>query len=258
MWVMYRSVWDLDFDSRKKEWEDTPRRWKVTGRLTNTTTDKLQVYYGRAIRDNSHNIQAMKNALMAIRHHTQSTDKSSDHDLCPSGEGSWCGFQRDVAGGTQDYKHKHPLPNAVENTIRPTFEALSDTDLLQRCLHGGTQNQNEAFNALIWQRARKTTHSGLVVVELPTFLAISHFNDGTTTITMVLVEMGIKSGFHCFKANKKHDYSRLRHSQRKSTPAAKIGVNRFETGKREYTESLEAKEGQQYEAWYLLSLFFYP
>ena len=44
------------------------------------TIDKLQVYNGNAIRDNSHDLPAIKNAVMAIWSHTQSTDKSPDHD----------------------------------------------------------------------------------------------------------------------------------------------------------------------------------
>lgn len=92
-----------------------------SGRLTKTTIDKLQVYYGKAIRNNSHDLQAMKNAVMAIWHHTQSTGQSPDHDLCPPGEDSWCGFQRDIAKGTSDYQHNHPLPKAVANIILPIF-----------------------------------------------------------------------------------------------------------------------------------------
>ena len=98
--------------------------------------------------------------------------------MCPPGENSWCRFQRDLAKGTSDYEHAHPLPGAVANAIHPVFEALSDEDLLQRCLHGGTQNRNEALNALIWQCATKETHSGLPTVELPAYLAVSYYNDG--------------------------------------------------------------------------------
>lgn len=65
-----------------------------TGQLTETRINKLQVYYGNAIRDNTHNLEDMQNAVMAIWYHSQSTDKSPDHDLCPAGENSWCEFQR--------------------------------------------------------------------------------------------------------------------------------------------------------------------
>ena len=121
-----------------------------TGRLTKDKIDDFQVYYGKAIRNNTHDIQDMQNALLAIWHHSQSTNDSPDHEFCPSGEDSWCGYQRDAALGTSDHEHSHPLPRAVADVIYPIFDDLSDRDLLRRCLHGGTQNQNEAINALIW------------------------------------------------------------------------------------------------------------
>ena len=70
----------------------------------------------------------------------------------------------------------HPLPEAVSDSIRPVFTDLSKSQLRSSCLHGGTQNQNEAFNALIWQRATKETHSSLPTIELATFLAVGIFN----------------------------------------------------------------------------------
>ena len=218
------------------------------GRLTDNVIDKLQVYYGKAIRNNTHDIQAMENAVMAIWHHTQSTADSPDHDLCPPGESSWCGFQRDVAQGTSDYRHNHPLPMAVANAIYPTFEALSEQSLLACCLHGGTQNQNEAINALIWQRATKETHSGLAVVELATFLAVSHFNNGTISIILVLRNLGIDPGFHCIKACRKQDNNRIRHSRRNSSERAKKRRKQIRNFKKGYSDTLEAIEGQQYGA----------
>ena len=113
---------------------------------------------------NTPNIKSMEKAVMAIWHHSRSTDDEPDHHLCPSGETSWCGYNWDTAKGTADYSHQRLLPEAVADPILPVLESLSD-QLLSRCLHGGTQNQNEAINALIWQRATKEAHSGLVVVE---------------------------------------------------------------------------------------------
>lgn len=113
------------------------------GRLTDKRIDKLRAYFGKAIRQNTHNITAMQNAVMAIWHHSRSADDNPDHDLCPEGEDSWCGFQRDIPKGTADYAHKEPMKEAVANAILPTFEALSEESLLSKCTHGGTQNQNE-------------------------------------------------------------------------------------------------------------------
>ena len=123
------------------------------GRLTDKLIDSLQVYYGQAIRQYTQSVERMRDAVMAIWHHSRSTDDTLDHDLCPKGKDSWCGFQRDVATGQKSYKHDHSIPDAICQQILPIFKALSSDALLQACVHGGTQNQNEALNALIWQRA---------------------------------------------------------------------------------------------------------
>ena len=218
------------------------------GRLTNSKIDKLQVYYGKAIRDNTHDIEAMKKAVKAIWHHTKSTDENPDHDLCPPGADSWCGFQRDLENGTSDYQHDHPIPEAVADVIYPTFEALSDENLLSRCLHGGTQNQNEAINAMIWQHATKETHSSLPTVELATFLALCHFNDGAKAIICVLKELGIVPGTHCRDACAKLDHRRLSHSERKGGAEAKKRRKQLRNWKKGYSETLEAREGPTYGA----------
>ena len=101
-------------------------KWMGTGRLTKSKIYQLQVYYGRAIRNNTHDIQSIQDAVMAIWFHTHSTDDNLDHDLCPPGENSWCGFQRDLEKGTSDYEHAHPLPGAVANTIHPVMKICCD------------------------------------------------------------------------------------------------------------------------------------
>jgi len=82
--------------------------------------------------------------------------------------------------------------------------------LLSRCFHGGTQNQNEAINALIWQRATKEAHSGLVVVEFTAvFLAANHFNDGAKALIFSLEELDIDPGCHWIATCQKLEYNRV-------------------------------------------------
>lgn len=122
----------------------------------------------------------------------------------------------------------------------------SDKSLLSRCLHGGTQNQNEAINALIWQRATKETHASTPTVELATFLAVSHFNDGSQTLLTTLEALGIDPGYHCRKACMKLDHNRIRHSRRKSGEASKKRRRQLQNYKKGFTETLEAREGPSY------------
>ena len=218
-----------------------------TGRLTLGTINRLQVYYGRAIRINTLDIHQMQNAVMAIWHHSQSTDDNPVHDLCPPGEDSWCGYQKDQALGTSDYEHSNLRPRAVADTIRPIFEDPSNKNLLKHCVHGDTRNQNESINALIWQRATKETHSGLNIVELAVYLAVSHFNDGAGSIILVLQELGISAGVHCKNMCYKLDHDRLRHAHRKSTEHSKKTRRDIRNWKKRYTDTLEALEGPHYE-----------
>lgn len=120
-----------------------------TGQLTKQRIDKLQVYYGMAIRQNSHDLSCMQTAVMAIWHNTRLTNDNPDHDLCPPGEKSWCFYQRDMSNAVSDYVRQNSLPEAVAEEILPNFEALSDESLLSKCLHGGTQNQNETLSGTI-------------------------------------------------------------------------------------------------------------
>ena len=218
------------------------------GRLTDATIDSLQVYYGKAIRNNTHSLKAMENAVMAIWRHSKSTDDKPDHSLCPTGKDSWCGYRRDIAGKTKTYKHKHPIPRVVADTIFPVFKALSAKDLLKSCLHEHTQNQNEAFNALIWQRATKETHSSLPTVELATYLAVGHYNNGCATLLSVLENLDITPGVHCTSACKKFDADRIRHSRRKSSEKTKKRRRRVRHKKKGFRDTQEAKEGTSYEA----------
>lgn len=63
---------------------------------------------------------------------------------------------------------------------------------------------------------QQETHSALNTVELAVFLAVSHFNDGASSISLVLQKLGIKPGVHWKNACKKNDHNRLCHSRRKS------------------------------------------
>jgi len=94
----------------------------------------------------------MKNATMAILYH-----HAEQHHYCPNGTTSWCGWKRDKANRTSEYTPKYQcLPKVVPNAVLPVFKQLSDKSLLEKCVHGSTQNASESSNSLIWQKAPKT------------------------------------------------------------------------------------------------------
>ena len=65
--------------------------------------------------------------------------------------------------------------------------------------HGNTQNANESFNSLIWERAPKTRYCGLPKLKLSVYDAVSYFNDGSQSIMDTYKLLGIAAVTHTKK-----------------------------------------------------------
>ena len=71
--------------------------------------------------------------------------------FCPSVADSLNGWQPVQTGSAVEYVHHNIMPEVVFEVTKPTYISLMKKALLQRCLKGATQSQNEAFNAImIW------------------------------------------------------------------------------------------------------------
>ena len=83
------------------------------------------------------------------------------------------------------------MPEVVFEVTKPTYISLMKMALLQRCLKGATQSQNEAFKDIMnWNMWPKQGFAGAEVVELSAHLAAARFNHGAVTFLAVLCKMG--------------------------------------------------------------------
>ena len=62
--------------------------------------------------------------------------------------------------------------------MNPVFTDLSQRDLLERCVLGATENQNESKNNIIWSGCTKTEFYSLMTVEVADSWAVLTFNHG--------------------------------------------------------------------------------
>ncbi|XP_018351128.1 PREDICTED: uncharacterized protein LOC108753535, partial [Trachymyrmex septentrionalis] len=126
----------------------------------------------------------MRKAIWATFYHYSSTNDKPQHEFCPEGAESWCKWQKAKAAGTlRDFTHDYlALPTDVLNAIRPIYNDLSTDKLLECCVGGYTQNNNENYNQLIWKIAPKTEHSGANIVEIAALLASCMFNNGMSSL----------------------------------------------------------------------------
>lgn len=202
------------------------------GKLTGKMIDKLAVYYGLAIRRNSNSIEKMKNDIWATFYHYCSTDTNPQHEKCPAGDESWCEWQRahavlpkkqlqkknEIPGFTHSYQ---PLPDNVLNVIKPIYEDLTKDDLLERCLGGFTQNNNESYNQLIWKLSPKHLPGGVVPVKIAAYASACIFNEGQTSILKMFEAMGVPCGSNSHEYVAQQDESRVSTAEQRAQDATR-------------------------------------
>jgi hypothetical protein len=97
----------------------------------------------------------MKTAVWAVFFHTLLTNEEHQHGVCPNGCDSWCKFKSSASSGAA-YEHKHSLPAAVMDAIKPVLRALAGVDPQKKCFHRKTHNPNELVSTIVWTRISRT------------------------------------------------------------------------------------------------------
>ena len=209
--------------------------------------DRLQNYYGISIHRNKGDIVGMKKAIYASVFHVASSKTNCWHDHCPTGKDSWCGYQADLANGTKHYVPGAGLPTGITcKHVKPIFEELSSDELLSKCLHGHTQNQNESVNGTVWNRLPKYTYVGLRQFEIGIYDAVSNFNIGNLSVIKTFEKLDIDPGIYtiqcCLDANK----FKLDNSQRQSSIKKKNRRRYIRGIKQTKGDKTKLQEGETY------------
>ena len=185
----------------------------------------------------------MISSVWAGLYHVSSSDQNPQHHLCPDGENSWCDYNKNP----ESYEHTHGLPDVIVNLIEPIYENLTEPTLLGRCMHGGTQNPNEALNNLIWERCAKQVWVGRRVVEEATYQSISHFNDGYVATLQLFKFLGTEPGLFTTKGALSADSTRIRKAQAKNSDVAKSRRKVIRAQRKGYLDKKTQEEGVMYQ-----------
>lgn len=219
------------------------------GKLTGKLIDELSIYFGLAIRRNCESVEKMKTAIWATLLHKISTDNHPQHDDCPTGENSWCSWQRAKSSNTlATYTHKSLMSDIVYEAIKPVYEQLTTDDLLTRCIGGFTQNSNESFNSTVWAMAPKTMNSGKIIIDIATNIASCVFNDGLISILHIIQVMGMKIGPKSHELCMDLDEKRIQKAERSLSEGAKQARIDLKTIRKAKQEQEIDEEGQLYGA----------
>ena len=126
------------------------------GRLTDALMNSLQNYYGDVIRKNKGDIDAMVKGVQATLLHSNSSDETPRHHLCPPGEDSWCKWQVAKAKGEEYHHKKSPIPEPIVQLLKPIYARLGSKKLLEKCIDGYTQNANESLHSVVWKLSKRS------------------------------------------------------------------------------------------------------
>lgn len=192
---MCRSEWGLacvlsETNKKKQKLEDR-KGLSGKGRLTLAGIQKLQTFYGLAIRRNTHNLDAMRKAVWSTYCHVKSSNENVTHHMCPTDDTTWCKYQKAlIENKTYDHNKHFHLPEVVMLKIKSIFGSLAKPELLSKCLKGKSQNPNESLN--------KRTFVQLPTLKFGAYDAVLSFNEG-------FEHLGLEIGTHLFAAMKRMD-----------------------------------------------------
>jgi len=148
----------------------------------------------------------------------------TQHKKCPSSADSWCEWQKAAAANALDsFKHTYSaLPKDVLDAIKPSYEDLSKDALLERCVGGFTQNNNESLNQLIWKISPKHLSGISVIVEIAAYVAACVFNEGSFALLTFMQDMGI-SGPSAHEWARSTDSMRISRAEQEAEKQTKEG-----------------------------------
>ena len=216
------------------------------GKLTDSVINSMQNFYGLAIRNNLDNIYAMKKAVWAVLFHcTKFQDIEQRHQMCPRDSQSWCKFHLDKVNKTNTYQEHVSLPVEIFDILKPTFKDLSADSLLEKCLHGRTQNANESLNSLIWKRCPKSVFVSKSTIEIGVNSAVVEFNEGPSGVMSVFEEFGLNGHITSVKVKSQSVDSEKR-SARKSSEGVKKRRKALRSIKKGYSDKVKETEKPSY------------
>ena len=145
----------------------------------------------------------MQNDIWAIFKHMIQDDSISmaeQHVNCP--KYALCKYWVN----NSNYDPSKRLPCIFADALKPIFTRLTNEDILQRCLKGFTQNQNESLNGTVWNRCPKTRFCGQQHVQVAVCEAVCQFKAGSGSVIEILSSLGSELSGNTYWSRRKTCY----------------------------------------------------
>ncbi|CAK9801756.1 Histone-lysine N-methyltransferase SETMAR [Anthophora plagiata] len=146
----------------------------------------------------------------------------------------------------EDFQHSYkPLPLDVLKAIKLIYVDLSKRELLDRCVGGFTQNNNESYNQLIWNISPKSLSGGSFPVKIAAYTPAHIFNEGNVALLRIFEALGVPCGQNAYRYVIREDESRVTVAEQRAQEATREGRIRRQS-QFDYMESAAGVEGLLY------------
>ena len=236
----------MDITKRGNRLRKLEKRVSGFKELTETMIDRLQNYFGIALRSNVITVEAMAGAILASLFHVASSSRRNLHTHCEKGVIRQ--YQRDIANDTNMYKPGPGLPDNIISHVKPIYQDLVKPEVLKKCLHGKTQNLNESFNSMICERAPKYRYCGFDKLEFAVYDAVANFNDGRQATLYIFKMLNVDPGYNTLSACSSLNIRRRRSATLHSSAVWKKKRKIIRAEKKRKTDKSKCTEGKVYKA----------
>ncbi|GBO45045.1 hypothetical protein AVEN_128445-1 [Araneus ventricosus] len=229
--------------------EDTVTKLECIGHVqkrVGSRLRKLKKNQRTRWKSNAGSIEKMQSAVIAAFFRCCSSNRNLMYGQCPDGKDSWCRYKRALSDKRQ-YLEKSPgVPNSVMKVIKATYLELCDKNLLKKCLHGMTQNNNESFNNVLWTILPKETFVQQKTLFLGSYIAVLLFNSGYLGLLPIFNYLKIPIVPLTLKKYMGIDKERVMKSKRQSLYSTKLSRKKQKAKKKSKLVKNEVKEGLTY------------
>ena len=128
----------------------------------------------------------------------------------------------------------------------PIFKDLGVDALLQKCLHGKTQNPNESLNQIIWKRYPKDIFVERTALSIVVSSAVLSFNDGQRFLIKLFTELNVNAGEYLQSYCVRNDYERVDKMEKQCSTPVKLRRKKLRAIRKGFCDQNEASEGTVY------------
>ena len=144
------------------------------------------------------------------------------------------------------------MSKAITEIIKPIFQDLSKNRLLEKCLHGQTQNFNEAFKQLISEKCPNTIFTSKEIAKIAVSSTIINYNSGIG-LEYIFYSIGMSNGYYFKKTASNKDLNRVKNMSNKTSLNFENGRKHLRSVRKEHHDAEREKEGGKI----IISLFVF-